>query len=287
MSRPSNLPVFDEIDRQILKHKQVHFSSSFPAMIEYYKEEKKGAILPTTVERLYQLHQIEETTGHDLATLVLSDQDIAEIKEAMKAYHRLESLAKQEKNLGDLIFTEEENPKKLIKNLSLEKKAFPLLLEMIQSDDFFNPLFPGYGLAPVLAAKTLSLAKEKKAIPFLFERIGHLDFEVESHFLSALSEFGEDALQFLFQILKHKGSDVQVKHAILALSHFEPSPLIAKRALEKLQQLELDHPDLSFILLIEFCRELKTKQERTQFSKLKEKAHAEIIKEIAQIEKDF
>lgn len=284
---PSNLPVFDELDREIIKHKQVHFASSFPAMIAYYEKESKGAVLPVEIERLQELHGIEQATGHDLATLVLSDQDIVEIKQAKEAYHKIEALEKDQEDLVDLIFSEEEDPKELIEKLSQNATIRPLLLEMLQSDDFFNPLFPGYGFAPVLAAKVLAKAKEKKAIPLIFERIGQLTFDIENDLFATLANFEQEGIDFLLQILRHKGLSSEVKHAILALAYFEPNEELSIEALRKLQSLPLVNADVHSIVLIELCRALKDQKQRVEFSQLKQTAHPELASEIERIEKDF
>ena len=73
----------------------------------------------------------------------------------------------------------------------------PALIDLLRNEDFYDPLFPGYGEAPVLAAKCLGLIGDKRAIISLFEAIGEGDFFNEDIILDALHVIGNPARDFL------------------------------------------------------------------------------------------
>ena len=82
----------------------------------------------------------------------------------------------------------------------------PALIDIITSEKFYQPLSPGYGEAPALAARCLGLIGDERAIRPLFEALGREDFFMEEAIYSALSTTGDSAKEFLLNCLKQNAA---------------------------------------------------------------------------------
>ncbi len=181
-------------------------------MLDYYLNEGKGIHPDFDLERIYALTKIEKEMKADLAPLMLSGADAEKVAKSKGAYKKLKHLyekhkpeTKQMRLIADLILSEEIDPVEEMQAIVEEKAAIvPALIEVIKSEDYYDPLFPGYGLAPSLAAKCLGLIGDKRAIIALFESIGQGDFFDDDVALEALRNIGKPAKDFLLKVLHRK-----------------------------------------------------------------------------------
>jgi hypothetical protein len=254
----------DAIDAAILMHRDAHFSGSFDIMLEYYEKEGKGVHPDFDLEKIYALMQMENATQENLAGLLLTGADAEKVARAKKAYKDLRQLYEIEKpvspypkKIADLILTEDEEATAEIAAIVEEKSGIvPDLLELIKSPDFHDPLFPGYGLAPLLAIKCLGQIGDKRAIISLFESIGNSDFFDDDVALSALKSIGEPAKQFLLTVVKGKPFNIDNEKAAIALIAFKEDPEVATTCLNLLQESEVMRDPALATYLILVCEGL-------------------------------
>ncbi len=226
-----HFPIADEEAITILKHRDAHFGGSLSVMLDYYLKEGVG------VQDEIETEQIEALMGFDF--LELSEEDAHEVALAKAAYDRLKEV---DDPIADMILSEEEDPP-----LSTNRAA---LIQLLQDRAFANPLFPGYGRAPLLAARALGKLGEIEA---LFDRLLSVEDEVElvEEILSALRE--AKAKNFLIRMLK-----VHPREAAMALAAFEEDRDIAEAALALIPQVHDEHTLLYLVL----CCEPLRKEER-------------------------
>lgn len=237
------LPVSNAQDAAILMHRDVHFGGQFAVMLDYYKNEGKGINPEFDYERIEELAVMEKQMGENLAAMTLAGADAEKIGEAKDAYKKLRALyeskdkgAKLPQLIADLILSEEEEPVKEIEAIVQEKAAVvPLLIDLLRSETFYDPLFPGYGKAPALAAACLGKIGDKRAIISLFESIGSGDFFDEDIALNALKAIGEPAKEFLLKVVHGKPINEDNEKAAIALIKFKDDPQVAKTSFEMLQ----------------------------------------------------
>lgn len=245
MIEDENMPSFPEIteiDLEILKAKEAHFSGSFPLMIEYYQNERPGLDPEFTIESMQRLDAIERQIGTNLSSLVLSDEDREELERSKEFYEKLRQLYRKKKKndsleilIADLILSEE--PQKEIKKIAAHgKKAVPFLIALIQNEDLKNPLFPGYGNAPQLAVECLREIHDDSTIFALFELIGHVEVVDEEGALLALKEIGEPAMKFLLKVVSSVPITFDNERAAVALIHFKEIPEVSEAALHLLEE---------------------------------------------------
>lgn len=271
----SSIPLTEELDHEILMHRDVHFSGSFPDMLEYYENEGKGVQDDFEPIRIYQLAQIEQELGHSLSEELLQDRELNLIEKAKEKYLLLRDLYECETAsplsiaIADLILSEEESPDKEIDTLvAFGSEAIDQLLELIRSEEFANPLFPGYGMAPLYAAEILAKIGDEKAIVPLFEGAKGYGFEREGMFFSALSRL--PSTEFLLRKLTSLPITNDHQIAADALAHFPPTEEIAKAALDLLFQEETQkEPALTFALIL-LCEGLSNDADRERFASLKQ-----------------
>jgi hypothetical protein len=226
------LPIFDEQDKEILLHRDVHFGGSFGAMLEYYSnEDAKGVIEDISPARIAFLEQIQKLHGKNLAPLLLSGSDAEKVGKARSLYKKLQAIAESSQKTPESILAEcivsEDDIDDIVQNtpaMLLEKPE--ILVPLISSEDFFDVLSPGYGTAPLLAIELLGKARYSKAIQPLFQLIGCVDDYIESAVLSALSAIGEEAKQFGLKILQGRPITKDTERAALMLTYFVPDPTI-------------------------------------------------------------
>ncbi len=276
-SESDEMPIGDTIDSNILMHRDVHFGGQFPIMIDYYRSGGKGVCPAFELSRIETLAKMEQDIGQNLAGVLLTGADAEKIAEAKEAYKGLRDLyeIKNPKSpfptlIADLILSEEDQPDIEIGTIVAQKNNIvPALMDLIRSDQFYDPLFPGYGLAPALAAKCLGLIGDKRAIIALFESIGNGDFFDDEVAFDALKAIGEPAKQFLLKVITGKPVNEDNHRAALALVHFTKDPGIAKSAWEILKKINFKHDDMIFASYLAYvCEGLKGTQEAMEFKAL-------------------
>src|SRR5262249_53231399 len=142
--------------------------------------------------------------------------------------------------IANLILAEEEEVEFAMEAVVAEKTAIvPSLISLLRNEEFHDPLFPGYGLAPILAAQCLGQIGDQRAIISLFETIGEFDFFDEEVSLKALSIIGEPAKQFLLRVLHSRPVTVDNEKAAIALLAFKDDPEVASRCLQLLKEIDL------------------------------------------------
>ncbi len=263
-------------DRDILMHRDAHFGGDFDTMIEYYEAEGKGMMQEFEISRIRELADYETATGVNLASQTLTGPDAEKIKAARNAYKSLRELysVKNTKDpkpllLADLVLSEEEWPEKEIEAIVEQKTAIvPLLISLLRSEDFYDPLFPGYGQAPTLAARCLGLIGDKRAMISLFEAIGEANFFSEDYLLDGLKNIGDPAKEFLLKILHSEPLNFDNERAAIALVRFRDEPGVAETCLEMLLNPSVwKDPNLSLHLILS-CEGLKEPKLQEEFCKL-------------------
>lgn len=245
-----NLEFTDELDHEILMHRDAHFGGDFDVMLRYYEEEGMGADPDFDLERIDYLKGVEEAVGGNLAALVLTAAEAQRVADARASYKKLKEVYEEEGNalsrlIADLILNEEEEPDELIRSVvEMGERIVPDLLFLIQSPTAYDPLFPGYGLAPALAIYCLGELKEEKAIIPIFERLGSEILFDEEVLLEALQKIGEPAKQFLLKIVRSRPITSDNIHAAFALASFANDPEVTRVACEELQFEEVKEKPL-------------------------------------------
>lgn len=277
----ADLPLADAIDNAILMHRDAHFGGKFDVMIRYYESEGRGMMQEFELSRIRELEALEKMMGGNLASTLLSGAEAERISEAKEAYRRLRSLyeesnkstlKKYPKLIADLILAEEEELEQAVEHIVAEKGAIvPALIELLRSDDFHNPLFPGYGQAPALAARCLALIGDKRAIIALFESLGSSDFMSDEFALHALKLIGDPAKEFLLKVLHSQPLTFDNERAAMALISFKDDPEVVKTCFGMLKGLDFKKNFVLATDLILVCEELKdpaVKKEFLEISKL-------------------
>lgn len=263
-------------EQLILMHRDAHFAGSFQVMLDYYKAGGKGALPEIDIPAIEALAVEELQEGVNLSLSWLSTEDLEEVKRAKEAYSGLRDLCEKSnpKNplptlLARLVLSEEDDPIEEIEAIVKEKnRIVPLLVELLKSEDMHNPLFPGYGLSPALAATCLGLIGDKSALIALFEAIGEGDFFEDEITLKALAALGEPAKKFLLKVLRSVPLNEDNERAAIALVAFKDDEEVAKTCLELLEKpLFRDDFVLSTYLVLG-CQGLKTPQDRQKFNDL-------------------
>lgn len=272
------MPLANAQDSAILMHRDVHFGGKFDVMLDYYINEGKGVNPDFDLERIHDLAKMENETKTDLAPMLLSGAEAEKIAQAKDAYKKLRHLYEKDKPgtknmrlIADLILSEEQEPEKEIEAIVKEKNVIvPALIELLKSEEFYDPLFPGYGLAPSLAAKCLGLIGigDKRAIISLFESMGQGDFFDEDVALAALKAIGAPAKEFLLRVVHGRPLTEDNEKAAIALIAFKEDEEVSKACLEMLQdpQVRKDVPLSTYLILA--CEGLKNEKDRQAFQNL-------------------
>jgi hypothetical protein len=259
--------LIDEEDKDILMHRDAHFGGSFSTMLEYYADSKKGAVLDVSLKRINYLKESEEKLNKNLAPLLLNGPDAEKVHQAKKMYSDLRAVLEKSKDknsisaqIAALILSESEDFEEDARTISaLGEKVIPYLIEIIESSYLSDPLFPGYGFAPVIAAFALGQLKAEKAIEPLFLLMKQNPDEYELFVLPTLAAIGEKAKDFLVRIVKSRPinpTNAQAAYALLQFQENDTSGEIATLCLEQLQD-KAAQKDKSFPLyLIAGCESL-------------------------------
>lgn len=271
----------DANDAAILMHRDVHFGGSFELMLEYYLKGGKGIHPDFEVEKIQRLADIEKDLKENLAGQILNSADAEKVAKAKEAYQKLRDLY-EVKNpvsrypvlLANLILSEEEEPAHEIDEIVKEKSQIvPSLIALIKSEEFHDPLFPGYGLAPALAMKCLSLIGDKRAIITFFETIGTGDFFDDDIALQGLRAIGEPAKKFLLTVVQSKPINADNEKAAIALLAFKDDPEVGDVCLKLLHEPSVLKDRVLSTYLILACEGLQSEANRQKFKSLSEQAH--------------
>lgn len=233
----------EEIDHEILQHRDAHFAGDFKVMHDYYQEEHMRQHPEITLERIAYLAKIEAELNQNLAEVFLSEQEKQEVMAARHAYETLKELYLEKKEeglfsrlLADLILTEDEDAEQEIEQIVLQdKKIVPYLIKIIASKEAYHPLFPGYGYAPYFAALCLGKIRDPAAITPLFEALNEETLFGEEVFLDALKNMGEPAKKYLLERLNSRPITKENSNAAYALTLFSPDLQIAETAFTNLK----------------------------------------------------
>lgn len=266
----------DSLDIQILMHRDAHFGGKFEFMLDYYDAGGKGIQPDFEIDRIRQLAETERSMGQNLSALMLSGADAEKVADSRAAYKSLRDLyeTKNVKTIlpqlvADLILAEEEEPENEIAAIAAHKSAaVPLLIDLLRSPEFSNPLFPGYGYAPTLAIQCLGRIGDKRSLISLFEAIGEGDFFNEDLILDALKSIGEPAKEFLLKVLQGRPLNYDNERAAIALERFKEDPSVGKKCLGMLVQPEVlkDVPLATYLALN--CEGLIDPEDRARFTSL-------------------
>lgn len=276
MTEFEEIPLSFEVDHEILMHREVHFGGSFPLMIQYYEKHGKGVNPNFELKQIQALAEIEKESEQNLAAMVLTAAEAERVHKAKEAYQNLKELYEKDEYKGsitlliaDLILTEEEEPKNEMEAIIAEQdEIVPALLELLQADDFFDPLFPGYGQAPYLAAKCLGEIGDKRAIIKLFETVHERDFFDDDIAFKALKAIGKPAKEFLLKVLHGTPYNSDNERAAIALIQFKDDEEVATNCLQLLQQVNVRKEPIFATYLAFVCEGLQNPKDRKQFSDL-------------------
>jgi len=194
----TDLPIFDEADKLILMHRDVHFSSSFSAMKEYYlNENAKGICEDIDGERIAFLERVQNGLGKDIASILISGREAEKIAAAKKMYRELAEVSTSSSLEGKLAaaLLSEESVETLASVLLPDvKERAEVLIPLACSEFFRDPLFPSYGTGAKLALLLIGKLRYEKAVKPLFYQLGRLDtHSLEDAVLEALFQIGPPA----------------------------------------------------------------------------------------------
>lgn len=286
----------DAEDLEILMHRDAHFGGRFEVMLEYYREGGKGVSEELLPERIVELAQLQDSSGQDLAAYLLTGPEAERVARARATYKALSDIYDVEdtenshpKLLADLILSEDEEAEEEIKAIVAEGSTIvPLLVQLLRADDFHDPLYPGYGQAPALAARCIGLIGDTSSIPVLFEAMGAGDFFAEEDVVHALKDIGPEAKKFLLKVLILRPLTHDNENAARALTHFVPDSEVAEHCLNQLDDPEIaTHPNLVAYLVL-CCEGLQKEADRQRFIALKQRPDLQNLdKDMAVIAKSW
>ena len=270
------LPLSDDLSNLILMHRNAHFGGKFEFMIEYYQSGGIGCSTDFELSDIIKLAKMQLQMKQDLALSTLSKTELEKVKNVLEIYQGLRKLHKTSKNelsiptlLANLILTEDEVPVEEIEELSKTEKPFTYLVDLFQSEEFLDPLFPGYGKAPIHAATCLGKMKSEKAIMPLFGNMKADNFQYEEAIILALKDIGKPAFDFLLNVLKNEPFTVDNERAAICLTSFGENETFAKAALKLLENFQtLNYPNL-VVHLILACLGLQDKKDIESFLEIK------------------
>jgi len=268
----SHIPLLDAVDLDILMHKDAHFGGNFSIMIEYYEGDGIGSMPDFELDRIKELDQIEKALGSSLSEMLLPLPAKQIVERSKKNYQDLRSIYEKNeisiaKAVSDLILSEEEFPEEEINTLlSYKKECFAHMIHLLNSTDYYDPLFPGYGRAPILAAIILERLQDPLAIPHLFSALGQENFFTDDAIIHALVSFGEEAKSFLLKKLTGEPFTKDNLYAITALTTLEDDEDVAKVSLLLLERKEVQQNENFLRYLIFACSGLKHEMDRLKFN---------------------
>lgn len=256
------------VDHAIIMHREAHFGGNFDIMLTYYRNEGRGVSQDFTIQRIEQLQHLEVHENKNLASFILSGAEMEKIAHIKEVYQKLRALyeIKNSKNqipllIADLILAENTEIPAAIDAVVEKKSAIvPALIELLRQEDFYDPLYPGYGQAPFLAAEALGKIGDKRAIISLFEHIGESDFYGEEAILHALHMIGQPAKDFLLRVLNASPYTFDNERAAIALVAFKGDSEVVENCLKILQRIDLQKHELFANYLILACEGVSSPQ---------------------------
>lgn len=246
----NELPINDEQDHEIIMHRDAHFSGDFAEMISYYQQEGKGMGREILFERIVELNEAQKGLDRDLGS-ILTEEKKELVRSAKAAYVQLKNAkrlikdrnrAEMEQAVADLILSEEDDlDEKIEEVVSFGVEILPRLIAIIESEEYYSELFPGYGYAPAYAAtcigKIAEATQDITALEPLFSALGQREFDVEEELLFALRKMGAPAKAFLLKHLRSRPiSKENEKAAIALVLGFEEGVEIAKACFDLLKE---------------------------------------------------
>lgn len=270
---PSHLE--DSFDKDILMQRDAHFGGSFQVMLDYYRSNGRGVDGRFEIERMKELAEEENRLQQNLAPMFLGATDAEEIQKAREAYKKLRQIyeSKSTKNpfpklIADLILSEEEDIKNAVDAIVEQRSAIvPSLIDLLKSEEMYNPIYPGYGKTPFLAAECLGQIGDKRAIISLFETIGRGDFFEDDISLKALKMIGSPAKEFLLKVLQGKPVNEDNERAAIALLAFKDEEEVAKACFKFLSEIDLKKESSLATYLILGCEGIKDNQSQKELKK--------------------
>ena len=266
----TQIPLLDAVDLEILMQRDAHFGGHFDVMIEYYDKVGIGVQPDFEIKRIRELAHIEKETEGDLSDLMLPEAARVQVERSKQLYLDLrEVYEKSDPNhhallFSNLILSEEDHPEQEIADIIAEgDEMVPLLIDLISSDSFYDPLFPGYGRTPIFAAHCLAELGDEMAIHALFNAMGQENFFTDEAMIKALKSFGDKAKEFLLKALHHQPISKNNEHAAIALMEFSEDPEVASACLELLPTV-FDQPVLATYLIFG-CSALSKESEHQLF----------------------
>lgn len=258
----------DELDHEILMHRDAHFGGSFDVMQDYYESGKVGTHPDFELDRIEYLAGIEKETRKNLAPLLLSGAEAEEVGRSRRAYQDFKKLyestapaTRHTRLIADLVLSEEEEPEAEIEAIVDEGESIvPDLIRIVRSEDAYNPLFPGYGLSPARAIDALGRIGDPQAIAPIFESMGRDSLFGDESALQALVEIGESAKEFLLKRVTGRPLTKDHQIAAYALGAFPPSAEIAKVCFEQLKDPAVQRDPLLSSYLLGPCEALEEKE---------------------------
>lgn len=293
---PADTPLVDTLDMEILLHRDCHFSALFDEMLDYYKKEGVGSMPDFEIGEIEKLYALEKKLGKDLGPLYLNEASYEIIRSAKDMYAKLREVYEETSPepgsvlISDLILSEEEYPEQTINAICQEKETlFERMLPLLSSDYFYNPLFPGYGRVPLLAADILQKMNNPAAIPHLFNALSEDNFFTDEAILAALISFGDQAIDFLIPKLNTAPFSNDNERAAIALSSFPENEKIAKVCLDTLEKEDSLAKPMFASYLIFACSALKARADQQRFIKLSKTSElaAELKMEMDIVIKNF
>ncbi|NBO24206.1 MAG: hypothetical protein EBU93_03100 [Chlamydiae bacterium] len=284
-----HIPLLDAIDLDILMHKDAHFGGNFSIMLEYYENDGIGVMPDFDIERIEELHKIEHSLQTSLSEQLLPLPAKQLVERSKKTYEELRAIYDQDvpslaKAFSDLILSEEEYPEKEIEAiLQYQEQAFQPSVHLLNSSDYYDPLFPGYGRMPIFAAEILQKLQDERAIPYLFAALGQENFFTDDAIIHALISFKEKGKYFLLKRLTHEPFTKENMHAITALTALEDDEEVAKVALMMLNHKALQDNENFLRYLIFACSGLKHEVDRMKFVDFQSSLKSKILQSECQV----
>lgn len=261
--------LIDEEDKDILMHRDAHFGGSFPAMLDYYVNAKKGSVLDVSLKRIKYLQECEEKLQKNLSPMLLSGPDAEQVKASKKMYSDLRAVLDNAKDpnslavqIAELILSENEDLEADAQHIAqFGKAAAPFLIEIVDSQVLRENLFPGFGFAPAISALALGYLKADEALESLYLLMKQNPDEYELFVLKAFKDMGPKAQDFLTRILRSRPinyTNAQAAFALLQFQENDPDNEIANLFFEELQKKEVQQTkEASLALyLIAGCEDL-------------------------------
>ncbi len=267
----------EEMDHLILMHRDAHFGGDFRVMIDYYQDEDRvGVQLDLDPERILYLAQVEEKLETNLAATLLSAGEAEVVARSRRAYERLKEIyeVEEEKNpiprlLADLIFAENPEPvEEMEAIISQGTRLVPELLAIVCSEESYSPLFPGYGLAPLLAIECLGKIGDPQAVRPLFELLAKDYVREEETIISALHGMGDPAKDFLLQVVRSRPLTTDNTSAAYALTLFAERSDVALTCFDQLHQSDVLQKPMLRTYLVLCCYGLKGTERQDELIKL-------------------